>query len=238
MKKKKRSFIYLMIILMMIAVGVWLAWSYLNGRNGPVMAFIKDPSAHQDWITPAGLQCAGAPFINPTNGFIGYLYGDVFKPLKKHQGIDIFSGTEAGKTPVYAPYDGFITREERWKSSLILRVPKDPLQPDRQIWIYMTHLADRHGNGLIDQLFPPGAKEVPVKQGQLLGFQGDYSGDPDRPVGVHLHLSIVKDDGEGHYLNETVLRNTLDPSPYFGMDLNAKTAPQGPPRCKLSVGID
>ncbi len=47
----------------------------------------------------------------------------------------------------------------------------------------MTHLADRYGNNLIDELFPPGAKEIPVKQGQILGYQGDYSGNPDRPVG-------------------------------------------------------
>jgi len=55
---------------------------------------------------------------------------------------------------------------------------------------------------------------------------------------VHLHLSIVKDDGTGHYMNETILANTLDPSPYFGMDLNAKTAISGPVRCRISVGID
>ena len=235
---KKRIWIIIAIALIVLAVLLWLAWTYLNGRNGPVWQFILDPEAHQDWVTPAGYQCQDAPFSIPTDGFIGYLYGDVFQVGKRHQGIDIFAGTESGVTPVYAPYDGYLTREESWKSTIIIRVPQDPLQPDRQIWIYMTHLADRYGNSLIDELFPPGAKEIPVKQGQILGYQGDYSGNPDRPVGVHLHLSIVKDDGAGNYLNELVFSNTLDPSPYFGMYLNAKTALKGPPRCIRDTGVD
>lgn len=238
MSKKVQRGLVIAFVVILLAFAAWVAWTYLHGRNANVWAFIKDPMAHKEWTTPAGLQCPNAPFIIPSGGFIGYYYGDVFKLGKKHQGIDIFGGVEVAHMPVYAPYDGFVSREEGWKSSLILRVPQDPLQPDRQIWVYMTHMADRKGNGLIDKMFPPGAKDVPVTQGQVLGFQGDYSGNPKRPVGVHLHLSIVKDDGQGHYLNESVFSNTLDPSPYFVMDLNAKTAPDGPPRCLLSVQID
>ena len=45
--------------------------------------------------------------------------------------------------PVYSASDGFLTRQADWKSSLIIRVPDDPLQPGRQIWIYYTHIADQ-----------------------------------------------------------------------------------------------
>jgi murein DD-endopeptidase MepM/ murein hydrolase activator NlpD len=158
----------------------------------------------------------------PSKGFIGYLWDDTFKLLKKHQGIDIFAGTEPGKTPVYAPYDGFLTREAGWRSSLIIRIPQDPLDPSRQIWLYMTHLADAEGNSYIDGAFPPGTYGKAVFKGDLLGFQGDYSGNPARPVGVHLHFSIVRDDGTGNYLNELDILNTLDPTPYLGFELNAK----------------
>ena len=226
------------IFLFLLSLTVWVGYAYLGGRNGPVFAFIKDPYAHQDWITPSGLQCPNAPFIIPSGGYIGYLYEDVFQLARKHTGIDIFGGVGAAKCQ-YMRLMMVLSRVKRTGNRRsFLRIPQDPLQPDRQIWVYMTHMADRNGNGLIDQLFPPGAKEVPVKQGQVLGFQGDYSGNPKRPVGVHLHLSIVKDDGTGHYMNETILANTLDPSPYFGMDLNAKTAISGPVRCRISVGID
>jgi polysaccharide pyruvyl transferase WcaK-like protein len=50
-------------------------------------------------------------------------------------------------------------------------------------------------------------------------------------VGVHLHFSIVRDDGSGKYLNELEINNTLDPSLYFGLNLNAKNAPALPVLC-------
>src|SRR5690606_10987634 len=93
--------------------------------------------------------CPGAPFILPADGYIGLLYGDPRGPYSRsrpHQGIDIFSSTGLGQTPVYAAYDGYLTREREWKSTLIQRIPQDPLQPDRQIWLYYTHLADPDGN--------------------------------------------------------------------------------------------
>ena len=193
-------------------------WS--EGRNKAVIDYIRDPEAHRDWDLPALYQCADAPFALPTSGFIGYFYGDSFTPLKLHTGLDIFGGNPVGVTPIYAPYDGFLTRERDWKSSVIIRIPEDPLDPDRQIWVYMTHLADVDGNPLIDEAFPAGTQEKPVKKGDLIGYQGNYSGYPGSPTGIHLHISIVKDDGEGHYLNELQIGNTIDPSAYFGMQLN------------------
>lgn len=61
-----------------------------------------------------------------------------------------------------------------------------------------------------------------MSAGELIGYQGNYSGNPDNPVGVHLHFSIVKDDGHGKYLNELKIADTLDPTPYLGFELNAK----------------
>ena len=48
-------------------------------------------------------------------------------------------------------------RLPEWKSSVIVRVPSDPLQPGRQIWLYYTHMADAFGNSYIAADFPPGA---------------------------------------------------------------------------------
>ena len=167
--------------------------------------------------------CPGAPFVLPSDGFVGLLYGDPRGPYSTrnpHQGIDIFSNSEPGATPVYAAYDGYISREPNWKSTLIQRVPEDPLHPDRQIWLYYTHMADRDGNDFIVDAFPPGAREISVEQGTLLGYTGDYNGKAARTVWVHLHFSIVRDDGNGRYTNELEFENTIDPSPYFGRSLN------------------
>ncbi len=74
--------------------------------------------------------------------------------------------------------------------------------------------------------------EVFVPAGTLLGYQGNYSGDPNNPTGVHLHFSIVRDDGGGEFLNELKIANTLDPSPYFNMPLNASTNRDKIPVCE------
>ncbi len=114
---------------------------------------------------------------------------------------------------------------------MIIRVPSDPLEPGRQIWIYYTHMADANGNSFVSPDFPPGTSEKPVEAGTLLGRQGDYSGDPNNPVGVHLHISIVKDNA-GQFMNELEIRNTYDPSPYFGLPLNGDKNPEQVPECE------
>jgi len=110
-----------------------------------------------------------------------------------------------------------------WKSSLIIRVPQDPLHPQNQIWLYYTHLADLDGNTYIVADFPAGTSDLFVEEGTLLGYQGNFSGTIGKPVGVHLHFSIVMDDGNNNFLNELAIHNTLDPSPYFDLPLNGKS---------------
>ncbi len=117
------------------------------------------------------------------------------------------------------------------QATLIIRHPEDPLVPGRQIWTYYTHLADSAGDSYIIDQIPPGTVELPVKQGTLLGYQGDYNGGSLRQIDTHLHFSIVLDDGSGNFRNETDLANTLDPSPYLGMRLNTTCADR-PPVCR------
>jgi hypothetical protein len=73
-----------------------------------------------------------------------------------------------------------------------------------------------------------------VEAGEFLGRQGDYSGDPNNPVGVHLHISIVKDDG-GRFMNELEIANTYDPTPYFGLALNGESSPDDAPVCSAAA---
>jgi hypothetical protein len=127
--------------------------------------------------------------------------------------------------------DGYLTRESDWISTIIIRIPQDPLNPEQQIWTYYTHMADKDGMSFIEPTFPPGTKEVFVEAGTLLGYQGNFSGTAGSPTGNHLHFSIVKDDGSGKYLNELEIENTIDPSPYFQISLNAKNQPAKIPVC-------
>jgi peptidoglycan LD-endopeptidase LytH len=223
----KRWLLAVLVVGLLAGVGIYLYLSMERtfGRSSRVSAWIRDPGAHPDWAVKAEARCApGAPFLMPTDGLIGYLWDDSFQAGKRHQGIDFFSGTSVGKTPVVASYSGYLTRLPTWKSAVIVRIPSDPLQPGQQIWLYYTHMADPNGNSFISSAFPPGTTEKAIEAGTLLGFQGNYTGDAENPTGVHLHFSIVMDDGKGGFRNELDINNTLDPSPYLGLLLNARTS--------------
>jgi murein DD-endopeptidase MepM/ murein hydrolase activator NlpD len=218
----------LALMLVLLLVGAYFAYPWLRtraGRMGRLGEWLANPSEHPDWAIQAGARCGYAPFTLPTSGYVGFVWGDSFRPGHRHQGIDIFGGAAPGETPVLAAYDGYLTRLPDWKSTVINRLPSDPLSPGRQVWTYYTHMADKNGVSYVSPEFPPGTSEVFVKQGTFLGYQGDYSGDPGNPVGVHLHFSIVKDDGEGSFRNELEIGNTLGPTPYLGLPLNASQNP-------------
>lgn len=223
-------FIFIIVVILIVGSRI-LRRVFRPIRVVRVIEWIRNPEAHTDWAITALESCENSSFVFPTNGYIGFLWGDSFRPGHKHQGLDIFSGTESGTTPVYAAYDGFLTRMPDWKSSIIIRIPNNPLNPDHQIWTYYTHMADKTGNSYIVDDFPPGSSEVPISAGTLLGYQGNYSGSPGNPTGIHLHFSIVKDDGNGGFLNELEINNTLDPSPYFNLNLNAKSNQSTIPVC-------
>lgn len=200
-------------------------------RGQAVWQFLTNPTSQAGLVMQAGMRCSDAPFTFPTDGLIGFVWDDSFRPGHRHAGIDIFAGTGVGITPIYAAYPGYLTRQADWKSSVIIRIPSDPLNPGRQIWTYYTHMADSQGNSTIVPDFPPGTSELYVEAGTLLGYQGNFSGTPGSPVGVHLHFSVVKDDGFGRYLNELDIENTYDPSPYLGLPLNANQNPDQIPTC-------
>lgn len=214
----------LALILVISLVAAYFGYPWLRtriGRMDRLRQCVNDPSAHTDWAVQVGMRCGEAPFSLPTSGYVGFVWGDSFRPGHKHQGIDVFGGEMPGNTPVVAAYPGYLTRLPEWKSTVIIRIPSDPLNPGRQIWTYYTHMADKNGSSYISPDFPPGTNEVFVEEGTFLGYQGDFSGDPNNPVGVHLHFSIVKDDSQGSFSNELEISNTLDPSLYLGLSLNA-----------------
>jgi hypothetical protein len=222
----KRWLLAVLVVGTLAGVGVYLYLSMERtfGRSSRVVAWIRNSSAHPDWAVRAGTRCSTeAPLLMPTDGLIGYLWDDSFQAGKRHQGIDIFGGKGVGQTPVLSAYAGYLTRLPAWKSAVIVRVPSDPLQPGRQIWLYYTHMADPNGNSFISSDFPPGTYEKEVEARTLLGYQGNYTGDAANPSGIHLHFSIVLDDGKDAFRNELDINNTLDPSPYLGLALNAKT---------------
>lgn len=208
-------------------------YSWTRSNSTPVIArWFTSPEARPPLVTARTEPCPGAPFLLPSAGLIGLLYADPAGPynvVNRHTGVDIFADGQPGEVPVVAAYDGYLTRLPNWRSSVIIR-HNDPLQPGRTIWTYYTHMADVTGaRSFVHPAYPPGTLEIPVEQGQVIGYQGDFGG--NRRVGLHLHFSIVHSAADGSFLNETVLRNTLDPSPYLGMTVRASATPPRPIGC-------
>ncbi len=240
LKPKKRGCLLgiLSAIVVIVISGYFIYKSFFSqgyGRWTDYPSFISDPEKFDAVMLKPGMHCDDSPFAFPTTGVIFGLWGQSYGIRTIHTGIDIFSGTEPGITPVYAAYDGYLTRESGWISTVIVRIPNDPLEPNRQIWTYYTHMADVEGNSFISDEFPKGTYEVFVESGTLLGYMGNYSGDPLNPTGLHLHFSIVKDDGTGSFLNETLFKNTIDPSPYFNLTLNQNDNPGDFPVCESTI---
>lgn len=232
MSRKIIFLILLILIATTATVYLYFTFRRSSARTAQVYDWFRDTTSRPDLMMSAGTRCGDTPFLFPTDGLIGFIWDDSFRPGHRHSGIDIFSGTEVGVTPVYAAYAGYLTRKADWKSTVIIRVPDDPIQIGKQIWVYYTHMADAQGNPFISSAFPAGATEVFVEANTFLGYQGNYSGDPSNPVGVHLHISIVKDDGFGNFKNELEIENTYDPTPYFGLPLNANINTETIPVCE------
>lgn len=223
------------ITMLLLCLGFVILYSYPRLRESGFIDYFRHRQNPDSVDLPRATelgQCPAAPFIMPTAGWVGVLYGDSILGTVNHSGLDIFGLEGNGVTPVYATYDGYLTRLPEWVSAVIIRHPQDPLAPGRQIWTYYTHMGDdAAGQSYIIDQIPPGTVELPVKQGTLLGYQGDYNGQSWRSIDTHLHFSIVLDNGQGTFRNETDIANTIDPSPYLGMRLNSSCADR-PPICR------
>jgi len=244
LKKKNRAplIIIALVVVAGLVVGGVLVYRYVlspdSARWQKYRSYQNDPQAYAEYILQPGQRCGDAPFAFPTTGVVFGMWDQSYRPGHRHSGLDIFPATEPGVTPVYAAYDGYLTRESDWTSTVIVRHPQDPLQPGRQIWTYYTHMATKEGDSFIVPDFPVGTREVFVRAGTLLGYQGNYSGDPVNPTGLHLHFSIVKDDGQGGFLNELEIENTYDPSPYFNLSFNHSKNPNQFAGCDETVTFE
>ncbi len=213
------------------------AIAYLNltgsDSNDVIRRWLVDPSSRAELTTSNEAPCPGAPFLLPSSGLVGLLWGDTarpYNPLRRHTGIDVFGDGPPGSVPVVAVYDGYLTRLNDWFSTVIIR-HDDPLQPGRTIWTYYTHMGSRDGSeSFVHPDFPRETREMFVEQGRVLGWQGEYSG-TGPGIAMHVHMSIVTTDSDGRFKNEAVLGNTLDPSRYFGLPLKIDGLPARPVQC-------
>lgn len=171
---------------------------------------------------PANLEaCPGAPWRLPTRSEMGMWWTSKQLALMG-QGYE-------NTVPVYAVADGLLTRRSGWVDAVAIQ-HDDRLRPGEKVWSFYGGMAGGGGaESFVVEDFPLGSDGVPVKRGQLLGYQGQWWRG-GHPIWVHLHFAVLpaKADGsfpaemlglvadEGPVSGETEADQPLDPSPYLG----------------------
>jgi peptidoglycan LD-endopeptidase LytH len=125
--KLKRILLALGLCVILLGLGAFLALRWYRGNsdsNSRIYDWIVNPDENSDLNTNSFTRCPNAPFIIPSSGFIGLLWGDTAAPynsLRRHTGLDIFGGGESGAVAVYAVYDGYLSRLDDWRSTVASR---------------------------------------------------------------------------------------------------------------------
>ncbi len=169
--------------------------------------------------------CPGAPWLLPTDSALGVQWSG--------GGLDFFGRGNVDSVPVYAVADGLLTRLPEWTDSVAIR-HDDPLHTGESVWSVYAHMAGTSGGeSLVVQDFPPGSVGVPVSAGELLGYQGTWSGQPMRTMWMHVRFAVVRAGQGGEFPAELGPGVTLDPAHYLGIavDADAGTSHLRPLRC-------
>ena len=168
--------------------------------------------------------CPGSAWRLPGDGSLGIqLVND---------GIDFFGNAKEANSPVYAVADGILTRRPEWVDAVAI-LHEDPLRPGEKVWAFYGGMASASGtDSFVAEDFPAGITDIPVKSGQLLGYQGTWSGTPQWPQWVHVFIALVDAHGKSSQPQNITSADLLDPAPYLGLIVESgKDYPQ-PLKCK------
>ena len=149
------------------------------------------PVAEGEPGADAVLDCQPATgWITPTSGEMGAFWFT--------RQLFIAGGGDLGETPVYAAADGLLYRFEEWSGAVAIQ-HDDPLNPSEKIWTYYGHMRDPWNEEIqyIVEDFPIGAEAIPVKQGDLIGYQGAIPS--QYGTNARLHFAIVPADADGNF---------------------------------------
>jgi hypothetical protein len=163
--------------------------------------------------------CPGAVWRLPSDGALGVQW--------REAGLDFLGQGNQGKVPVYAVADGLLTRLTEWTDAVAI-FHEDPLHPTKKVWSYYSGMAAANGtDSYVAPDFPLGATDIPVKAGQLLGYQGTWSGKPFWPRWLHVHFTVIRAEDQAEFPSELTLEEILeDPTPYLNVELKSETDTQ------------
>jgi len=174
-------------------------------------------------VTESIDSCPNAKWRLPTNASLGVQWDDTV--------MQFFGRGNDGTVPVYAVADGFLTRLPEWED-LVAVLHENPENPKEKVWAFYGGMASATGDSFVLEEFPKGAKAIPVKSGQLLGYQGKWSGNPQWPN--WLSTFLVLEIGTGHETRPPDYQATkiLDPTPFMGLNIDYENENLQPLKCE------
>ncbi len=182
-------------------------------RISNIIANNKVYTPYQEKTIEVLQACPGAVWKLPSDGTLGL--------QMKDGAMDFFGRGNAGKIPVHAVADGLLTRLPDWSDAVAVK-HTDPLHPDVNVWSYYSGMAAANGiDSYVSEDFPPGSENIPVKAGQIIGYQGMWSGRPQWAMWTHVHFAMVDVDGQASFPQDVAAANLLDPLRYLGLTLDA-----------------
>lgn len=170
----------------------------------------------QALVAEAISQCSGAPWHLPTQADLGLQWE------KEGLKLDFYGKMPEGADPVYAVADGLLTRPKDVPGRLMIQ-HDDPFNSGRKVWSVYWNLLKANGvDELVSTEFPPGSESIPVKKGQMLGYQGSFSGKPGFPGWSYVGFGVVEPGADGTYPAQIALKNWIDPRDFLGVAIPSK----------------
>ncbi len=179
----------------------------LKQKLGGTWVYVPRQLLANPTLAPTPERCDRAPWRLPSDALYGVRWGD-------GRELQFLGRGNPGKLPVRAVADGMLTRDPSWIHRVAIQ-HDDPLNPGAKVWTTYANMASGSGSdSFVSEAFPPGTANVPVKAGDIIGYQGLYSGN-SFPMWLNVEFAVLADKP-----NDTKPYATaLAPDGYLGLRL-------------------
>lgn len=155
----------------------------LKQKLGGTWVYVPRQLLANPTLAPTPERCDRAPWRLPSDALYGVRWGDGRELVFLGRG-------NQGKLPVRAVADGMLTRDASWNHRVAIQ-HDDPLNPGTKIWTTYANMASGSGSdSFVGEAYPPGAVNVPVKAGDIIGYQGLYSGNT-LPMWLNVEFAVL-----------------------------------------------
>ena len=149
-----------------------------------------EPKSFELVSYPEERVCPDAPWQIPSEANLGMFW--------YNRQLLLMGAGHNGQVPVYAVADGMLYQFPEWQASVAIQ-HDDPFNPGQKIWSFYGGLAPAFSteeNFILDHFI--GLKEVPVRAGDLIGYQGQWLG-ATQQTWVHTRFAILPAEKDGQF---------------------------------------